>query len=201
MDNCVWIVLVLPLLLFCSVMCIFIRYYENKIECIERECMYKYMTNFVTKQPNRWKLTKDFEKYLKRDFFKFYFLDIDNFKKINDKFGHIQGDKVLFMIAESLSKLDKRIKLYHISGDEFCIVALCEPKDVEEIEKKITTFKLTVKLPLGESITEEICIKVSVGSSQFPLDGQDYDTIVRVADLDMYKHKSNSCCKNCKNRK
>jgi diguanylate cyclase (GGDEF)-like protein len=118
-----------------------------------------------------------------------FFIDIDQFKHINDTLGHDVGDEVLRQVAlrfrQSLRETDT---LARQSGDEF--VAVVEVKRRHDLvtiaESLLHQLKTPIKLPTGE----ELFITASIGISASPADGSDAHTLLRNADRAMYAAKA-----------
>ncbi len=123
------------------------------------------------------------------------FLDLDDFKPINDRYGHEAGDTVLQDIAHRLSGCVREVDtVARMGGDEFtCILnELKRPADAAIVAKKILE---ALKQPFV--LPEKKCvIGCSVGIAIFPDDGADNETLVKNADAAMYcaKEKRNSYC-------
>ena len=120
------------------------------------------------------------------------FVDLDDFKEINDTHGHDVGDRVLQTIAERLIKIgraDDTISRH--GGDEF-IYLLMETRDVQDtklIAKKIIkAIQLPCELNVGEN-TINPCVNASIGISMYPKDGTTADALVKSADAAMYPAK------------
>ncbi|MCU7799405.1 MAG: EAL domain-containing protein [gamma proteobacterium symbiont of Lucinoma myriamae] len=116
------------------------------------------------------------------------FLDLDDFKLINDTLGHNVGDKLLIEVAKNLAQcLRTNDLLARIGGDEFNI--MIEDVDsvvfVEGIAKKIIT---QMKLPHFID-SDQINITASIGIAVYPTDGEDSITLLKNADLAMYQAK------------
>lgn len=80
------------------------------------------------------------------------FIDIDNFKMINDKFGHDKGDFVLVKIVQIM--MDESVKLYRLGGDEFLIASSLSAKKLyKNLVYKTQNFKYETKKTLGQSVT------------------------------------------------
>jgi len=116
-------------------------------------------------------------------------LDIDDFKNINDKYGHIAGDKVLIFIANILKKtLRDGDKIFRYGGEEFIIVLnridseLCL-KITNRLLDLVRKNKLIYK---GESLK----VTISIGSTKYAI-GDTPDMIVTRADKALYKAKNN----------
>jgi len=115
----------------------------------------------------------------------YIFLDIDNFKHLNDKNGHIFGDRVLLRIAEIISN-NIRIEdvAARIGGDEFIIFIrdiASEDVAVNQIERIYNAF---------ENIMEEQKITVSMGVSIYPADGTGFAELTDYADKALYEAKN-----------
>ena len=117
------------------------------------------------------------------------FIDLDRFKLINDTLGHAAGDELLKEVAERLKKCVRLSDIVgRLGGDEF--IALLP--DIEQFEDVIiickriySIFEIPVKL--GD---HEVSVMTSIGISIYPTDGDDGDTLLRKADVAMYRAKS-----------
>jgi diguanylate cyclase (GGDEF)-like protein/PAS domain S-box-containing protein len=118
-----------------------------------------------------------------------FFLDVDDFKSVNDTYGHHIGDALLKSIAERLrNNLRAHDTISRIAGDEFTLVTeqLKSPENAHKLARKIhSILKGTYKL--GPHTIE---VDVSVGGSIFPDHGDNYDTLIRLADAAMYQAKN-----------
>ena len=117
------------------------------------------------------------------------FLDIDNFKQINDYYGHAIGDALLIEVARRLG-LDLRESdmLSRISGDEFLL--LLNPIQSErEVEEYIQATLQRLKAPFFIE-GSEIFTSTSIGVSFFPDHGHSYDALRQNADIAMYRVKN-----------
>jgi len=117
------------------------------------------------------------------------FLDLDRFKVINDTLGHVVGDQLLQAAAQRLRESCRRERdiIARRGGDEF-IILLPELDDTEEAvkvaQKILDAFCLPISLP-----ENELFITTSIGISIFPHDGQDIETLIKNADMAMYRAK------------
>lgn len=115
--------------------------------------------------------------------FTLVFLDLDNFKKVNDRHGHLAGDVVLKQVAELLIRNTRGQEiLVRYGGDEFILFMPNTGK--EEGEMVLERLK---KLLYETRFSEEI--GVSGGVAVFPEDGEDLDTLLAAADKRMYAAK------------
>lgn len=124
------------------------------------------------------------------------FIDVDNFKSINDKFGHETGDRVLIEVANMLKKATRRSDVVaRYGGDEFLILlpGINEYNNYRRIASKIANANNKITAPDGS----EIIILLSIGVSFYPRDGSSIDVLISKADKAMYsvKNAGGDCCK------
>jgi diguanylate cyclase (GGDEF)-like protein/putative nucleotidyltransferase with HDIG domain len=117
-------------------------------------------------------------------------MDLDNFKEINDTFGHSAGDGALREVARVLKAA---IRPYDIciryAGDEF--VVLLAGCGVEEAERKRTELQRAVEDVIFEPRPgRRVPVRISVGAAVFPRDGDGYEAIMAAADSRMYRDKT-----------
>ena len=117
-----------------------------------------------------------------------FFIDIDNFKQINDGFGHAAGDSVLTQLATRLSTtLRSSDTLGRLSGDEF--VAIVEGSVPQELALVASALQRSVKAPFTTP-QGELFATLSIGVSSFPADGEEAGELLRNADHAMYRAKA-----------
>ena len=160
--------------------------YDTLTNLLNRHNLFEYLT----------KLIQDKEE------FSIYFIDIDDFKNINDTLGHNTGDEVLRIVEDKLLAFKysfnmdtiNKITIGRLGGDEFLVVkkgkdSIREIKDLakeiqrvlyEEFEIENNTFKL----------------KASIGISSYPADGDNVFTLIKYADISMYRSKEEGGNKN-----
>ncbi|WNQ13816.1 EAL domain-containing protein [Paenibacillus aurantius] len=118
------------------------------------------------------------------------FLDMDQFKTINDTLGHYTGDLLLVEVARRLeASLPAPSTVSRLGGDEFTVILplLERPEDsVRAAETILEAF--TNPFTVGE---HELFLTPSIGISLYPDDGQDVDSLIKMADASMYKVKEN----------
>ena len=116
------------------------------------------------------------------------FMDLDNFKHINDSYGHSVGDELLIAVTQRLSQFVRSGDTFaRNGGDEFVFILedLKQPEDASKVaEKVIQACRQPFKLS-----EVELMISTSVGISLFPQDGDDMGDLLRNADSAMYKAK------------
>lgn len=119
------------------------------------------------------------------------FIDVDDFKKINDTYGHDIGDFVLKFIAQSLEKSVRNGDLVcRLAGDEFTILCknLRAIEDLELIVERIVS-EITLR-PLKIEEGKELFITLSIGIALYPEHGLTVDDLLKCADMAMYKAKN-----------
>ena len=114
--------------------------------------------------------------------------DVDNFKSINDTYGHLFGDEVLSKIAGIINaNLNGRGIAGRFGGDEFYIFTN-NIKDEEALRILLTTMRKELQYAFDSRI-EDFGVTLSVGVSLFPKDGTDYEELFRKADKCLYLAK------------
>lgn len=115
-----------------------------------------------------------------------FFLDINNFKKINDNYGHNVGDAVLKKIANILLEHKRKNDIViRWGGDEFVIISrdFCQ-NDASRFIKRITEIHIEELKDF-----EDVNLGISIGYAIFPADGKNLDGLLKVADSRMYQAK------------
>ncbi|MDE6699156.1 MAG: GGDEF domain-containing protein [Lachnospiraceae bacterium] len=159
---------------------------------IEKRIEFQANNDFLTGLYNRMSCENDMEKYIalaeENDEHGYVmFLDLDNFKHINDGLGHQYGDMLLKMISLGLQQI-KGIEnsCYRMGGDEFVIIVVpSEKKRLPEILKEI---KYLFNKPWDLNGTEYYCT-MSMGIVSYPDDGHDVNELIKKADIAMYSAK------------
>src|SRR5437667_3394578 len=117
------------------------------------------------------------------------YIDIDEFKSVNDTLGHLIGDELLKSVAASLSRCVAASDFVaRLGGDEFAIVqtAVKTPADVTELVRRVFD---TIREPY-ECFGHQVTTDASIGIALAPQHGVDLDQILKNADLAMYAAKS-----------
>lgn len=115
--------------------------------------------------------------------------DMDNFKRINDVYGHNEGDAVLKEMAVRAGTLvDDVFEVYRLAGDEFvAIVASGQTEVIDSYAMKILdTFKIPYQIAGGEQY-----LASSIGIAMYPKDGKNSTEVIAAADHAMYEVKKN----------
>ena len=115
------------------------------------------------------------------------FIDLDHFKVINDSLGHSAGDQILVQVSQRLLDcIRRRDTVARLGGDEF-VVLLSEitPDSAAEVARKILA---AVARPFTVE-RHELSVTPSLGISLFPQDGRDFESLLKYADVAMYRAK------------
>ena len=119
------------------------------------------------------------------------YLDINDFKMINDTQGHAVGDQVLCAVAQRLASCVRETDtVARMGGDEFTIL-LTDMKSREAITAKVEHIHQVLSEPLGAEFGEVKMPSCSIGMACYPMDGQDADGLLSHADSHMYRIKRN----------
>ena len=117
--------------------------------------------------------------------FALIFIDLDNFKPINDNFGHEEGDKVLKEVANILKEnFRKNDFIIRFGGDEFIILINLQNSHISSIKKIINSLRKRVEEKLNK-----YNLSFSYGIAIYPKDGKKLSTLLKKADIEMYKEK------------
>ncbi len=117
------------------------------------------------------------------------FLDINDFKDINDVYGHAVGDRVLCVAARRLEECVRETDtVARMGGDEFTVL-LTDIRSPGEISEKVAQIVAVMAEPLGLEFGGITMPSCSIGVAIYPEDGEDADTLLSHADGDMYRVK------------
>ena len=143
--------------------------------------------DYLTALHNRFYLDQQLEAVEKGDLYFLVFIDLDNFKAINDGYGHEIGDQVLRLVAKRLQSLvSQQDVLVRYSGDEFIIVVFNQDETTINVFCKAVQSSLAEPALIGDF---RFILSASIGIATYPDDGQDLDELKRYADLAMYEAK------------
>jgi diguanylate cyclase (GGDEF)-like protein len=117
------------------------------------------------------------------------FIDLDNFKLINDSLGHHAGDTLLKTIANRMTAaLDPSDMVVRLGGDEFVLVLGGPGHDADSLAGTIAYIRSLIAEPV-RLLDDDYRITASMGSARFPEDGDDAQTLLMHADAAMYRAK------------
>jgi diguanylate cyclase (GGDEF)-like protein len=116
------------------------------------------------------------------------FIDLDEFKKVNDSAGHEAGDALLQQLAQRLRAcLARADTVARLGGDEFAVL-LAPGSSAGEAADAARRILQTIREPIGVAGTER-CLSASIGIALIPFDGDTVDLLLRNADIAMYQAK------------
>lgn len=154
----------------------------------------------LTRLPNRAHLKRSLSEAIERSSnegtsLALFFIDLDDFKKVNDTLGHEAGDEFLIEIADRLIEMvnhwnashDSRASLSRLGGDEFTI-AITQVNDRRHAEKMALAVIESLREPISIG-DQAFKIGASVGITMSPADSDDLNTMLRYADRAMYRAK------------
>jgi len=134
----------------------------------------KYLINFSKRSENK---------------FAVVFIDLDNFKYINDTFGHEAGDKLLIEMSKRLSSIIRESDfIARIGGDEFVLV-VNNIKSKENVKSVMQKLKQIFSLPIQINEKNRVEITYSAGIAIYPDDALDVKELLQYADIAMYESK------------
>jgi len=141
----------------------------------------------LTNLPNKRKLSEDMAKNMAEQIpFSLVYLDLNEFKKTNDRYGHLAGDAVLVEVANRLRETKDYGTAYHIGGDEFAVAFSVVNK--ETLKKMVIQIADKIRLPITfQEFTLEVF--ASIGIARFPFDARNVEELLQKADLAMYASK------------
>jgi diguanylate cyclase (GGDEF)-like protein len=147
----------------------------------------------LTDLPNRVLFREQLERELERtkrgEQLAVLYIDIDEFKSVNDSLGHPVGDELLKAVASRLRDCIRETDFVaRLGGDEFAIVqsGVKQPADVLELVKR---FYEAIREPF-ECLGHQVMTDASIGIAMAPNDGADLDQLLKSADLAMYGAKA-----------
>jgi len=149
----------------------------------------------LTELPNRTLLKARLEQTLssaKRHNYKtaLLYFDIDNFKNINDSFGHPTGDQLLLKVTQMVQKILREEDTFaRVGGDEFIIV-IGDLHSLEAVTNKLISLMAIFEKPFTLDVLNDLYITISIGVSIAPNDTEEPDTLIKNADTALYKAKS-----------
>lgn len=164
-----------------------IKSLHDLMEARNKSLIYKQLAyeDYLTKGWNRTAFERDVEKLIdQRKVFRLALLDLNHLKKINDTYGHIEGD---YAIVESYNAIKETIndtgKSYRISGDEFACIIYDTDNKLFEDDKEIINKKLEKK-----SINKPYNIVLALGTKIYN-GNENFTEFYKQVDTEMYKHK------------
>ncbi|MFO7749762.1 MAG: EAL domain-containing protein [Desulfobacteraceae bacterium] len=148
----------------------------------------------ITGLPNRKLFTDVIERNInlsrkREEKFALLFIDLNNFKNINDTLGHITGDTLLHLLAENLKQnAPEEMVIARFVGDKFIVFAP-EAKDQNRIMKEASAIQKIIQGPYQLKEREIFC-NSNIGISIFPHDGNTAEVLIKNAEMAMFRGKN-----------
>ena len=173
----------------------YVGVFSNVSQLLKRKQTLEYLANYdaLTNLPNRFLFKDRLEQAIansNRNFEKFAvcYLDLDNFKPVNDRLGHDAGDQLLREIANRFKKVIRRNDtVARIGGDEFVII-LRHIKNDDDCKDILMRLLNDINKPvyIGK---ETANVTSSIGVAIYPTNGHDFKSLLKKADQAMYEAK------------
>ena len=162
-----------------STLIIYLQLLQNQVQ-----------TDYVTDIPNRAMLMRYIESKMNHENYNLYVfvLDINDFKLINDRFGHLEGDRVLKILSNNLKQFSRETGNFvaRYAGDEFVIVADTKKNSIDEINELIHQY---IKIANDDINDNRYELSVAVGYVKYDDKIQTIKDFIDLADKEMYKDK------------
>ncbi len=174
-------------------------FYEGTVEdisarkCYEAQIEYQATHDSLTGLPNRTLLPDRLQQCMhfthrQANKLAVVFLDLDQFKLINDSMGHHVGDQLLICMAERLTdNVRESDTVVRLGGDEF-VLLITSLQKIEDISQSMQRILTAVAIPC-EIDGRDFIVSCSIGIALYPDDGTDANTLLKHADSAMYKAK------------
>jgi diguanylate cyclase (GGDEF)-like protein/PAS domain S-box-containing protein len=162
----------------------------------ESHLRHKVLHDHLTNLPNRLLLMEDLDRAVRRCHrnpsrtFALLFLDVDGFKQINDRLGHLLGDQLLMQVGARLMRCVREVDtVARFGGDEFAVL-VDDVSGVEDATASAERILNDMQTPfrLGDT---DVKTGVSIGIALFGRDGENAETLLSKADAAMYRAKAN----------
>jgi diguanylate cyclase (GGDEF)-like protein len=150
-------------------------------------------TDSLTGLPNRRNTIESLDRRIdlnraKQTPFAVLFIDLDNFKRVNDQMGHQVGDQLLCKVADKLASLVRhQDTVGRLGGDEFLLV-LSDFDDIPNVGAFARRIVRSIR-KITDKDFRECDVSLSIGAAMYPKDGETSTELIKAADIAMYKAK------------
>ncbi len=175
--------------------------YDKKRRHLERQLMQNAMTDGLTKIYNRMmfdkKINEQFQQQARStDTYSLLLIDVDHFKRCNDKYGHVVGDKILRTIAQLIKKSVRSTDyVFRYGGEEFAVLlGQCDLAHAQKIAENIRLKVYTQDFTPISRVTLHESISISIGCACLR-QGNSAESVVKLADDALYQAKASG--RNC----
>lgn len=178
--------------IFSVIVILLLLQFRLQTETLKNKYYLKSKTDQLTSLLNKMAWMTDARHYIlskkKNEHYAVLFIDIDNFKKINDTFGHMEGDRLLSEVADTLKNVCRRDDILgRFGGDEF-IILLKRIESEDQASQKAETILDTLSSSVGNPAGRVTC---SIGVCCNLQDHGNIDTVMKAADQALYSAKRN----------
>lgn len=158
---------------------------------LRHQAMYDTLTGLPNRRYYRERLQELIEAYTtSNERIAICFLDLDDFKHVNDSAGHSTGDMLLKLASKRLqAAVGSHAFVARFGGDEFAILLTGNDAQPQEVDRILEELLVSFREPFYLESTEAV-IGLSLGTTHFPKDGTDADILMSNADIAMYAAKS-----------
>jgi diguanylate cyclase (GGDEF)-like protein len=169
----------------------FFQQKESELNEMDQLAKHDGLTGLINRRHFFELLNKEYQRFMRlREPFCILILDIDDFKKINDKYGHAAGDEVLRKISKALLENARTMDVVsRVGGEEFAV--LCPGLDVKDafsIGERTRIICENVSLKVDKKL---VSVTTSIGITEVHQSDNDIEGIMRRADVALYSAKSN----------
>ncbi len=162
---------------------------KKQLDKLQFKAQRDQMTNVFNKSTTMEKINETIKRGKKYERHALFVIDIDDFKHVNDTYGHLQGDYVLTTIVSKLvNKFREEDIVGRIGGDEF-VALMKNVSGREQIVRKAETIckEFNREFKYNDEVMRVSC---SIGVTVYPMDGKDYEELVQHADKALYEVKA-----------
>jgi diguanylate cyclase (GGDEF)-like protein/PAS domain S-box-containing protein len=165
-----------------------IRQYQ---EALERQANYDMLTGLANRNLLKERIKHAFNEGRRNgNVFTVAFIDIDNFKRVNDSLGHSAGDELIKIVAERLQHCVREgDTVARVGGDEF-VMLLTSQSSEESTHVVLQRIRTEMGKPFVLLAKKQLQVTCSIGLASFPRDGDNSETLLSNADSAMYRAKA-----------
>ena len=148
------------------------------------------LQDMLTELPNRYSFWQTLDKHItsNQSFFLLY-LDINEFRRHNEFYGHDEGDKLLIELSKRISGTIKTSDfIARVGGDEFAII-LNNVDNQKDCRKAVEHIIESINKPFHTNKSESFNISLSIGAANYPDDAQSVEDLMKFVDLSAYNGK------------
>ena len=118
------------------------------------------------------------------------FIDVDDFRKVNDGMGILEGDEVVQSIGLSFKKMmDENLIISHFNSDIFCM-AIYDPVGRRSVDSVVEKIREIMRTPIKLVSGKEVTLTVSIGVAEYPESTDNYLELINLAEIVMLKAKN-----------